>query len=106
VGLNSEFRGHVESIYPRGLLWLLTKTQDEVWDFFENLAWDNYEFEQAKVTIGYPTYESDFHANPYHHDHCIDSYDPSHAYVSPILCDCCESSDHAAYTCPYRDFDA
>ena len=27
VGLNSEFRGHVQSIYPGGLLGLLTRTQ-------------------------------------------------------------------------------
>ena len=26
--------------------------------------------------------------------------------MPPVLCDYCESSDHAAYTYPYRDFDA
>ena len=102
VGLNSEFRGHVEPIYLGGLLGLLTRTQDEIWDFFENLAWDNYEFEQARWTLGYPTHESAFHAHPYHQDF----YESSHAYEPPILCDYCKSSDHAAYICPYRDFDA
>ena len=40
MGLNSKFRDHVESIYPGGLLGLFARTQDEIWDFFENLAWD------------------------------------------------------------------
>ena len=26
--------------------------------------------------------------------------------MPPVLCDYCESSDYAAYTCPYHDFDA
>ena len=66
MGLNSEFHGHVESIYPGDLLGLLSRTQDEVWDFFEKLAWDTYEFEQARGTLKYPTHvESACHANPY-----------------------------------------
>ena len=30
LGLNSEFRGHVESMCPGGLLGLLSRTEDEV----------------------------------------------------------------------------
>ena len=45
MGLNDEFRCHVESMPPKTLVRLLAKTHDEVWDFFEKLAWDTYEFE-------------------------------------------------------------
>ena len=83
LGLNAEFRGYIESIYPSGVLRLLTRIQDEVWDFFEKLTWDKYEFEQVRWILGYPTDESAFHAHPYHRDF----YDPSHAYVHPVLCD-------------------
>ena len=49
-----------------GLLVLLSRSQDDVWDFFERLAWDTYEFEQAKMNLKYPTHaESAFYANPY-----------------------------------------
>ena len=46
--LNSESWGYIESIYPGGVLGWLSKTQYEVWDFFEKIAWDTYEFNQAK----------------------------------------------------------
>ena len=38
LGLNSEFRGHVASMCSGGLLGLLFRSQDEVWDFFKKLA--------------------------------------------------------------------
>jgi len=38
VGLNFESWGYIKSIYLGGVLGLLSKTQDEVWDFFEKLA--------------------------------------------------------------------
>ena len=38
VSLNSTSWDYVEFICPRGVLGLLSKTQDEVWDFFEKLA--------------------------------------------------------------------
>ena len=101
LGLNVEFRGVVESICPGGLLGLLSRTQDEVWDFFENLAWDNYEFEQARQNLKYPTHaKSVFHANPYHRD----SYDPSSVYAPHVFCAYCESPYNAACSCPYRDY--
>ena len=85
MGLNSECWGYVESIYPGGVLGLLSKTQDEVWDFFEKLAWDTYAFEQAKYNFGYPTPdESVFHANPYPYDHFMNSHDPS--YSCCLMC--------------------
>ena len=37
-GLNDEYRDHVENLYPRDSECLLTKTSDEIWDFFEHLA--------------------------------------------------------------------
>ena len=70
MGLNSASQGYIEFIYPGGVLGLLTKTHDEVWDFIEKLAWDTYVFKQAKKNLGYTTHgESAFHANPYYHDH-------------------------------------
>ena len=55
LGLNSEFCGHVESMCPGGLLGLLSKTQDEVWTFFNKLAWDTYEFEQVNFSKKFQT---------------------------------------------------
>ena len=95
MGLNSEFWGYIESIFPGGVLGLLSKTQDDVWDLFSKLAWNIYEFEQAKNNFGYPTSdESVFPANPSPQDHFINSYDPSYYYISPTLCDSYESSGH------------
>ena len=31
-------------------------------------------------------------------------YDPSHSYMSPALCDYCESYDHNVHTCPYCEY--
>jgi len=45
VGLNAEFRGHIKSMCLRGFQDLLFKTPDEVWDFFEYLAGETWEFE-------------------------------------------------------------
>lgn len=105
LGLNTEFRGVVESIYPGGVLGLLSKTQDEVWNFFEKLAWDTYEFEQAKNNFGYPLHsESVIPVSPYPQDHFINSHDPSYSCVPPVWCDYCESSAHDACSCLYRDY--
>ena len=38
VGLNVESRNYIESLCLRSLIELLSKTQNEVWDFFEKLA--------------------------------------------------------------------
>ena len=85
---------------PGGLLGLLSKTQDEVWDFFENLGWETYEFEQANQFSGYPTSnEYAFYANASPPDHFLNSSDPSY---SPVLCDYCECPSHDVSTCPYR----
>jgi len=70
MGLNSESWSYIESIYPRGVLGLLSQTQAKVWNFFEQLAWDTYEFEEVRKKFGYPTHGAyDFHANPYYQDH-------------------------------------
>ena len=51
VGLKAEFRGHVKSMCLGGFRGLLSKTPDEVWDFFEHLAWETWEFDQAKEAL-------------------------------------------------------
>ena len=104
LGLNAEFRDVIESMYPGGLLGLLSKTQDEVWNFFEKLAWDTYQFEQVSETLGYPTHD-EYASHPYHQDHF--AYSDNHlSYftVSSILCDYCKSSDHNVHNCPYYDY--
>jgi len=102
---NVESRGYVESICPQGLIELLSKTQDEVWDFFEKLASETYAFEQANKTFRYPTYgEYDLHANSYRSYLFMHSNDPSHSYLPAAFGDYCESSDHDAYTYPFRAY--
>ena len=44
-GLNIKSRGYNESLCPGGFLELFSKTQNEVWDFFEKLSWETYAFE-------------------------------------------------------------
>jgi len=34
-----------------GLIGLLSKTQNEVWYFFEKLTWNTYELEQARGPV-------------------------------------------------------
>lgn len=104
-GLNIESRSYIGSIFPGGLRELLSKTSNEVWDFFEKLAWETYAVEQANTTFRYPTHgEYDFHANSYPSYHFVNSSDSFHSYMPPVLCDYCEFPDHDAYTCPYRDY--
>ena len=105
MGLHYAYRGYVESICPRGLIGLLSKTQDEVCEFFEKFIWDTYAFEQAKKNFRFPTHgETVFHVNPSHQDYFMNSYDPFQSNVSPILYDYYESSYHDAYNCPYRAY--
>lgn len=66
---------------------------------------DTYKFELARETLEYPTHgEYAVPTNPYHQDHIMNSYDPSYYYVSPILWDYFESSDHNVHNHPYRDY--
>ena len=105
MGLNVESRSYVESMCPGSVIGLLTRTQDEIWDFFEKLAWDTYAFEQARMNFGYPSHDkSVFHANHCHQDHSQNSYDPSFSFAPHILCDYVESSDHDVHNCPYHDY--
>ena len=98
-------RSYIDSIFPAGFIELLSKTQNKVWDFFEKLAWETYAFEQANEPFRYPTHgEYDFHANSYPSDRFVNSYNSYDYYMAPVLCDYCESPDHDAYTCLYRDY--
>ena len=54
MSLNVDSMSYIESLCPRGLIELLSKTQDEVWYFFEKLVWDTYAFEQARNNFAYP----------------------------------------------------
>ena len=51
MGLNSTSRGYNESICPGGFIGLLSRTQDEVWNFFEKLAWDTYVLTKLKIIL-------------------------------------------------------
>ena len=83
---------------------MLSKTQDEVWNLFEKLAGDTYQFKQVNEILGYPTY-GEYASHPYHQDHFAYSYNHlSYSIVSPILCDYCESSNHNVHNCPYHDY--
>ena len=80
-------------------------TQDEVRDFFEKLAWDTYEFEQAKKNFGYPLHsESVIPTNHYSQDHFIDSHDPSYSSVSLVWREYYDSYDRDTCNYPYRAY--
>jgi len=40
-GLNDEFSGYLETMYPKSSDYLFTKTLDEIWNFFEHVAHDD-----------------------------------------------------------------
>ena len=59
-------QGVILNVCSGGLIELLSKTQNEVWNFFRKLAWETYAFEQANGTFRYPTHgEYDFQANSF-----------------------------------------
>ena len=104
-GLNFESKSYIRSIFPGGLRELISKTPNEVWDVFEKVAWETYTIDQAKQSVRSPSHEEyNFQANFYPSDHFMNSYDSFHSYMPPVLCDYCESPDHDASACPYRDY--
>jgi len=69
VGLNAEFRGHVEFMCLSGFRDLLSKAPYEVWDFFEYLAWDTWEFDQAEEALDHSSSDPcAYQLELYHHD--------------------------------------
>ena len=69
MGLNVEFRVHVESMCLGGFRGFLSKTSNEVWDFFEYLGGNTWEFDQAKEALVYSfSHSSAHHFELYHHD--------------------------------------
>lgn len=103
-GLNDEYRGHVETMYPGGVSCLFTKTPDEIWDFFQYLAHDTQEYNNARETFGHPTPDPYMmHATP-----LVDSqigginYEHSHTPCDPVSCDQCDFFDYDDDTCPLR----
>ena len=104
-GLNIESRSYIDSIFPEGFRELLSKTPNEVWDFFKKLVWETYAFEQANKPFRYPTQgEYEFHANSYPPYQFMNCSDPFHSDMLSVLCDYFESPYHDAYTCPFRDY--
>ena len=53
-GLNNDYRGHVETMYPKGLACLLARAPNEIWDSVEYLAHAIWEYDNASETIGQP----------------------------------------------------
>jgi len=100
--LNNEYRGHFETMYPEGLCFLFTKTPDEIWDFFEYLAQDSWECENARETFSHPSLDSYMmYVTSLDESQIEDvSYKHSHTLCAPISCDCCDFFNHDVDTCP------
>jgi len=81
---------------------LFTKTSDEIWDFFEYLAHDTWEYDNANETFSHPIPDPYMmHATP------VDEiqiggicYEDSHTPCAPISCYYCDSFDHDVDTYP------
>jgi len=53
----------------RGFSRVAVKTPDEVWDFFEYLTQETWEFEQAKAAFVHSSSDPYvYHSEPYHQD--------------------------------------
>jgi len=101
-GLNYEYRSHVETMYSRGLDCLFTKTSDKIWDFFEYLAHDTWEYDNTRETFSHPfpdlymMYTAQLDENQFEGI----SYAHYHTPCAYISCDYCDSFDHDVDTCP------
>ena len=107
VDLNAEFGGHVESMCLGRFRGLVSETPDEVWDFFEYLAWETWEFEQDKEALVHSSSDPyAFHFQLYH-QHQFRDLCFQEAFVPPVLCDYCQSSSHEMRSCPlFTNIDA
>ena len=50
-GVNDEHQGHIKTMYPGGLECSFTKAADEMLDFFEYLAHDTQEYDNARESL-------------------------------------------------------
>ena len=97
MGLNDEFRGHAEFMCLASFRGLLSRTPYEVWDVLKYLAWETWEFEQAReALIHSPSDPPACQSEPCHHDQFRDPYFLQ-AYVPPVLC---QSYCHNMHSCP------
>lgn len=80
-------------MFPGGLDYLFTKTLDDILDFFEYLAHDNWKYDHAREIFNHPS------ANPYMmHATSLDkgqiggiSYEHYHTPCAPLSYDYCYS---------------
>ena len=67
MDLNAEFRGHIKSMCFGSFQGLLSKTPYEVWDFFEYLARETWEFKQAQEALVHSSSDPYvYHSERYH----------------------------------------
>ena len=86
MGLNAKSWNHIEFIYSGDVLGLLSKAQNQVWDFFGKLAWKTYAIKQANDTFRYPTHgKSVVPVSPSYQDYFIGSYDPPYYFMFPVF---------------------
>ena len=81
---------------PEGLGYLFTKTPNEIWNFFEYLAHNTWEYENARETFSCPSPDPYImHAKPLFESQIESiSYEHSHAPCAPVSCDYCYSFDY------------
>jgi len=81
---------------------LFTKTRHKIWDFFEYLAHNTSEYDNARETYSFPS------SNPYmmQATPLFESqsdgiaYEHSHAPCALMSCDYCDAFDHDIDKCP------
>ena len=85
---------------PGGLDYLFTKTLDEIWDFFEYLAHDTWEYDNAGEIFSHPSPDlSMIHSIPLDESHFGGtSYEHSHSPCIPVSCDYCDFFDYEVDT--------
>lgn len=100
--LDDESRGYVETMYDGGLGCLFTKTLDEIWNFFEYLAHDTWEYDNARETFCHPILDPYMmHSTPLDESQIEGiCYEHSHSPCAHIACDYYGSFDYDVDTCP------
>ena len=90
-------------MYLRGLGCLFTKTLGKISDFFEYLAHDTWEYDNAREIYSFPSPDPYMmHATPLFESQIEGiSYGHSHAPCASVSYDYCDSFDHDVDICPF-----
>lgn len=101
-GLKYEYLGYVDTIYIWGLGCFFAKSPKETWDFFEYLAHDTWEYENAKGTFSHHILDFyEIHLKPLDESKFRNTLKPFYTPCAHVSCDYCYSSKQDVDSSPH-----